>query len=198
MATPTSAEILVDVTLGSNTGFSLTTTVSGETFFGSSDGSVTTAIAGGTGPFTYVWSNNETTSGIANLSGGDYSVVVTDLSNGCLNKDTVTVAEGPKFTVHVGNVQGCQGETITVPVTVDNFIAVSGLSLGLMLDNADRRYDNRPFKRQSCADRPGSGYEFHLLDQCQSFCRYHIAKWHAVVQPEYSARKCCGGYHQRY
>ncbi|MFM8490300.1 MAG: SprB repeat-containing protein, partial [Bacteroidota bacterium] len=72
-------EILVDVTLGSNTGFSLTTTVSGETFFGSSDGSVTTAIAGGTGPFTYVWSNNETTSGIANLSGGDYAVVVTDL-----------------------------------------------------------------------------------------------------------------------
>ncbi|MFM7155553.1 MAG: cohesin domain-containing protein, partial [Bacteroidota bacterium] len=60
----------------------------------------------------------------------------TDLSNGCLSKDTVTVAEGPKFTLHVGNVQGCQGETITVPVTVDNFIAVSGLSLGLMLDNA--------------------------------------------------------------
>lgn len=129
-------EVLVDVTLGSNTGFSLTTTVSGETFFGSSDGSVTTAVAGGTGPFTYAWSNNETTSGIANLSGGDYSVVVTDLSNGCLNMDTVTVAEGPKFTLNVGSAQGCQGDAVVVPVTVDNFIAVSGLSLGLMLDNA--------------------------------------------------------------
>ena len=129
-------EVLVDVTLGSNTGFSLTTTVSDETFFGASDGSVTTAIAGGTGPFTYVWSNNETTSGIAGLSGGDYSVVVTDLSNGCLSKDTVTVTEGPKFTLNVGDAQGCQGNAIVVPVTVDNFIAVSGLSLGLMLDNA--------------------------------------------------------------
>jgi FlaG/FlaF family flagellin (archaellin) len=128
-------EIQVDVTLGSNTGFSLTTTVSGETFFGSSDGSVTTAISGGTGPFVYVWSNNETTSGIANLSGGDYSVVVTDQSNGCLSKDTVTVAEGPKFTVNVGSIQGCQGESVVVPVTVDNFISVSGLSLGLVLDN---------------------------------------------------------------
>lgn len=129
-------EVLVDVTLGSNTGFTLTTTVSDETFFGASDGSVTTAISGGTGPFTYVWSNNETTSGIAGLSAGDYNVVVTDLSNGCLGKDTVTVAEGPKFTLHLGDAQGCQGDAIVVPVTVDNFIAVSGLSLGLMLDNA--------------------------------------------------------------
>ena len=44
----------------------------------------------GSGPFTYAWSNGQTTQDAIGLSGGTYSVVVTD-NNGCSLTETFTV-----------------------------------------------------------------------------------------------------------
>ena len=44
------------------------------------DGSATATVTGGTAPFTYLWSNGETTPTITNLDAGVYSVTVTDAS----------------------------------------------------------------------------------------------------------------------
>ena len=46
------------------------------------DGEIITMVSGGVGPFTYVWSNGETTSDISNAGAGIQEVTVTDL-NGC-------------------------------------------------------------------------------------------------------------------
>ncbi|HWB62616.1 MAG TPA: SprB repeat-containing protein, partial [Chitinophagales bacterium] len=46
------------------------------------DGSITANATGGTGPYTYAWSNSETTPGITGLAGGTFGVTVTD-SHGC-------------------------------------------------------------------------------------------------------------------
>jgi hypothetical protein len=55
---------------------------------GASNGSIDVSAAGGTAPYTYLWSNGATTQDLAGLAPGSYSVTVTD-ANGC----TVTVTD---------------------------------------------------------------------------------------------------------
>lgn len=51
---------------------------------------LTAATIGGTGPYSYVWSNGDTLSVTTNLGGGTYTVTATD-ANGCSDIDTVNV-----------------------------------------------------------------------------------------------------------
>ena len=59
---------------------------------GANDGSATASPNGGTSPYTYQWSNNETTETISNLPPGDYTVTVLD-ANDCTYIEMVTVEE---------------------------------------------------------------------------------------------------------
>lgn len=61
-----------------------------ETSPGAVDGTATTNVTGGTQPYTYVWSNGGQTQTISGLSGGTYTVVITD-ANGCTTQDTAVV-----------------------------------------------------------------------------------------------------------
>lgn len=45
---------------------------------GKNDGSVSVTISGGTAPYTYAWSNGETTSSLEGLSSGYYELTITD------------------------------------------------------------------------------------------------------------------------
>ncbi len=130
-----SCVVQVQVTLGTNAGFNLTATGTPESYFGADNGTATAVATGGTGTFTYVWSNMATTAGLNGLAAGTYTVTATDVNSGCIAVDTAIVNEGPKITITVGAGSGCQGQIISVPVTVDNFINVSGFSLGLALGN---------------------------------------------------------------
>jgi hypothetical protein len=60
----------------------VTVTTTDETGVGANNGTATATPAGGTGAYTYLWSNGGTTSTISNLAPGTYSVTVTD-ANGC-------------------------------------------------------------------------------------------------------------------
>ncbi len=64
-----------------------TTVVSDNTCFGDSIGSVTVTAAGGTGPYTYAYSN-----GSSNLPAGNYSVTITD-ANLCQTIEPFSIAE---------------------------------------------------------------------------------------------------------
>ncbi len=59
---------------------------------GASDGTASASFNGGTGPWTYSWNNGMTTQTISGLSGGTYTVVLTDGSN-CTETASVTVSE---------------------------------------------------------------------------------------------------------
>ncbi len=76
------------------------------------DGSATASPTGGTGPYTYMWSNTETTATIENLEPGDYTVTVTD-HNGCTAVQTVTVLPGNcGLTVNfIANAVLCNGDS---------------------------------------------------------------------------------------
>ncbi|MBI4931573.1 MAG: gliding motility-associated C-terminal domain-containing protein [Bacteroidetes bacterium] len=76
-----------------------------------SNGSAAAAAGGGTSPYTYAWSNGQTTSSVSFLSGGNYSVTITD-ANGCSAVDTITITQpdailvttSPDDTICPGNI----------------------------------------------------------------------------------------------
>lgn len=61
------------------------------TCFDGSDGTTTIAVVGGTAPYTYLWSNSQTTATATNLATGTYTVTATD-ANGCSTVESITVS----------------------------------------------------------------------------------------------------------
>ncbi|MGO4820742.1 MULTISPECIES: endonuclease [unclassified Flavobacterium] len=60
---------------------------------GEADGTASINVSGGISPYTYQWSTNATSNSIADLSAGNYSVVVKDALNNTITKDfTITEA----------------------------------------------------------------------------------------------------------
>lgn len=69
-----------------------------------SNGTAQAAImVGGIAPFTYAWSNGETTESVANLAAGAYEVIVTD-ANGCTESHSIEIDNVPfEVIVNVSN-----------------------------------------------------------------------------------------------
>lgn len=59
---------------------------------GGNDGTVDLSVIGGTTPYTYSWTNSETTEDLAGLAAGEYAVLVTD-SLGCSDSAYVSLTE---------------------------------------------------------------------------------------------------------
>lgn len=58
--------------------------------FASSDGTVDATTTGGSLPYSYAWSNGDTSEDISNLASGTYNVIITD-NNGCQFTDEITL-----------------------------------------------------------------------------------------------------------
>jgi len=83
------------ITLTELSDLAITMTITNESVVGESDGAVDITVSGGTPPYTYLWSNEDTTSSVTNLSAGDYIVTVTEATgDSCTIIDTATVGVG--------------------------------------------------------------------------------------------------------
>jgi large repetitive protein len=102
-------------------GLTATLEVIDENCLGTADGSITTNVTAGTGPYSYTWSNGGSE---ASISGGpgDYSVVIED-SNGCISQP-LAASIGTTGLPNVANagadLNGCVGVPVTVTGTVEN------------------------------------------------------------------------------
>ena len=68
----------------------LNITANNETSFGANNGSATANVSGGTGTYTYAWSNGATSSSIENLAPGIYNLSLTD-ANGCTQEASTEI-----------------------------------------------------------------------------------------------------------
>ncbi|MEO8149616.1 MAG: SprB repeat-containing protein, partial [Bacteroidia bacterium] len=77
---------------------------------GLSNGSVGVTVTGGTGSYSYLWNNGNTTGTISNLSAGAYTVTVTD-GNGCTatGSSNITDLGGPNITNLITTDVSCNG-----------------------------------------------------------------------------------------
>lgn len=87
----------------------------------SSGGCGTSASAspsGGTGPFTYLWSNGSTIASISNLATGTYSVTITDSKN-CTASGSVSVTQSSGFALNTSSTSPacgvCDGTATATP-----------------------------------------------------------------------------------
>jgi large repetitive protein len=60
--------------------------------FGQSTAALNLSVSGGTGPFTFLWSNGATSQNISSLAAGNYSVTITD-SKGCTGSASFSVTQ---------------------------------------------------------------------------------------------------------
>ena len=68
------------------------TSVQNVNCFGQATGNIDLMLLGGTAPFNYQWSNNQTTQDLNNIAAGFYAVNISD-QNGCTTSTSATVTE---------------------------------------------------------------------------------------------------------
>jgi gliding motility-associated-like protein len=103
---------------------------------GDTNGSATTAVSGGTPPYTFGWSPSGGTNASANgLSAATYICFVDD-NNGCGTSDTIKITQPPPVVVNVSAVKDtiCFGSSINLNVTGANSYSWSP-SIGLSCNN---------------------------------------------------------------
>ena len=100
--------------------------------YGNSTGEIATTVSGGSGTYTYMWSNGETTDQITGLPIGDYCVTVHD-SNGCPTSMNGGSVPNWNFNLNSGSIHN-----ILIPETVPTFAGVQvqvGDYLGVFYDS---------------------------------------------------------------
>lgn len=94
---------------------------------GSIDGSADLTFATGISPFTYLWSNGETTEDAVSLSAGVSTVTVTD-ANGCVVVGQVTLTEPDAFAVSAAVISNYNGLDVTCFGAQDGSVSVTPLN----------------------------------------------------------------------
>ncbi len=81
--------------------------------YGDCDATLMIGVSGGTPPYTYEWSNGQTTPTVTDICAGFYSVVITD-ANGCTLTKFIIIQEPPQliidFTNIISETFNCNGE----------------------------------------------------------------------------------------
>lgn len=121
----------------SQPGAPLTVQISGTNIlpcFGSNNGSATVVASGGTGPYTFLWSNGATTANINNLTAGNYNVTIKD-TNQCAINNSITIAQPAvlniQFTttnVTCGGTDGAAAATVTGGVAPYTYLWSNGVT----------------------------------------------------------------------
>lgn len=95
---------------------------------GASDALVS-VVAGGTSPYSYVWSNGESGAFIDSLAIGSYSLVLTD-ANGCVDSADISLSEPPALQLTLSSTIYAGGYSMRCSDTPDSVLAVASGGTG--------------------------------------------------------------------
>lgn len=73
-----------------------TAIIQNPSYYGSKDGSIQITVSKGVPPYTYRWSNGDTTKNIQNLAAGTYNLHITD-DSGCIKTQTFIIQNPPRI-----------------------------------------------------------------------------------------------------
>lgn len=88
----TNCEVTASATIAQPSAIQITETHQNISCNGSSDGNIHITSTGGSGSYTYQWSNSATTQSIQNISANTYTLTITD-GNNCSAQKSVTITE---------------------------------------------------------------------------------------------------------
>lgn len=91
-----SATATVNLSIGQPTPISITRFIDDVSCNGGTDGGISLVVSGGAAPYSYSWTNGDTSQNITNQMSGPYTVTVTD-ANGCVASATDTIGEPSQF-----------------------------------------------------------------------------------------------------
>ncbi|NNF01397.1 MAG: T9SS type A sorting domain-containing protein, partial [Bacteroidia bacterium] len=111
-------------TLTEPSALSCTASASSLLCFGDSNGVVTTSLTGGSGTYSYLWSDGQTGASAVGLSAGTYTVTVTD-SLGCESVCSATVTQPDQLSIEyaINNVICSDSSNGSINATVNGGIA---------------------------------------------------------------------------
>lgn len=79
--------------------------------FGSSNGSINLTVSGGTSPYTFLWSNGQTTEDISGLGAGTFTVTIRDANNCTITRTSSAITQPTQLIANAGTVNNvtCKG-----------------------------------------------------------------------------------------
>jgi len=98
------------VVVSTGSALAATKSATGVNCFNDVNGQASVNVTSGNSPYTYSWSNGNTTNAITNVVAGNYVVTITD-AHSCTLVDTVTISQPSAITIFVSAVQPtCAGQ----------------------------------------------------------------------------------------
>ena len=85
-------------------------TTENDSCYGNSDGSIQLIPSGGTGPYTYLWSNSSTAATLTSLAAGTYTVTITDVHN-CTTTNTTIISQPSQISVATSTTDATNGQS---------------------------------------------------------------------------------------
>ena len=167
--------------VNNSSSMSLAHTQTATSCFGGNDGAIDISPAGGTAPYTYLWSNSLVTEDLSSLISGDYTISVTD-QLGCVFSEVITVNDSPEIIIGITSFSNevCNANNGAIDIDVfggsgsygyawsngSNAQNISGLSSGL--------YDLIITDANSCT---GAISKNLINDQsnCSAFCLLSVS-----------------------
>ncbi len=120
-----SCSFVQNVTLSDQAGPSVVISTTAVLCNGSATGTALALASGGSGVYSYLWSNGATTASLSGLSAGVYSVVVTD-GNGCKAGDVKTIVQPASILANLSPTTIACGST-TGDITLTSISGGSGV-----------------------------------------------------------------------
>ncbi len=167
---------------------------SGNTTCGTSTGSASAYVSGGTSPYSYLWSNGDSLYYTQNLPAGNYSLTVTD-NNGCTaTSPTLTVSVDPLFAyvpLCMVSVDSLSNHNVVVwektglTVAVDSFKIYREVTTNVYSNIGSVAYDSLSEFHDYGANPNVTSYKYKIavLDSCGSISPMSL--YHNTIHLQY-------------